>query len=368
MIIKNQGEQLSLIGQKMAMENGQDDMGEDPEMIDQKMQAASYTLSEMMGVRLTVGDSMLLQKRLKDLQAALSSKNQSTPISSQPSTTSSGLTTTMTHRPPMSTSHLSYPTPATAGPSRTRQDIPPWTGSDDNPMGTPRRVLRELPVSDQENVPPLRLSDPCKHRLSIPPPPHPPPPQQQPPTTTIDAMDLMEAERDTLTLVLPSSSPPRHHPQTPTRSTRRTRKSNRNAEIVAVEIEDIPPELLFSPLRSTSPRLPRVEASSTRTPAPQPKASTSEAKATGSTKQSKSSVAVGAGAGVEASSSQARMLVQAPQKVEIDIKHPWSKEVEEKMKVYFKIPRFRYHQKEAIDETMAGRDGTCVSVGMQWNS
>jgi bloom syndrome protein len=41
----------------------------------------------------------------------------------------------------------------------------------------------------------------------------------------------------------------------------------------------------------------------------------------------------------------------------VDIKHPWSKELEQKLRQVFKLPKFRMHQKEAIDETMAGKDG-----------
>ena len=42
--------------------------------------------------------------------------------------------------------------------------------------------------------------------------------------------------------------------------------------------------------------------------------------------------------------------------------YPWKQEVEEKMQAIFSTPRFRYHQRETIDETMAGNDGepTCA--------
>lgn len=49
--------------------------------------------------------------------------------------------------------------------------------------------------------------------------------------------------------------------------------------------------------------------------------------------------------------------VTAPRTVAVEVQHRWSKEVEQKLRQVFKLPRFRTHQKEAIDETMAGRDG-----------
>ena len=51
---------------------------------------------------------------------------------------------------------------------------------------------------------------------------------------------------------------------------------------------------------------------------------------------------------------------QAPRPVEpvkLDVRYPWDKEVSDKLKHYFKIPSFRNNQKEAVDETMAGKDG-----------
>nr|KIR48852.1 bloom syndrome protein [Cryptococcus bacillisporus CA1280] len=42
--------------------------------------------------------------------------------------------------------------------------------------------------------------------------------------------------------------------------------------------------------------------------------------------------------------------------IPLEITHPWSKEVNQKLRQVFKLPNFRKHQKEAIDETMAGKD------------
>jgi hypothetical protein len=54
------------------------------------------------------------------------------------------------------------------------------------------------------------------------------------------------------------------------------------------------------------------------------------------------------------------MAVAAP--VKPDVKYPWTKEVEQKLRQVFGLPRFRLHQKEAIDETMAGKDGAFGAV------
>jgi bloom syndrome protein len=37
--------------------------------------------------------------------------------------------------------------------------------------------------------------------------------------------------------------------------------------------------------------------------------------------------------------------------------YPWSKEVDQKLRQIFGLPKFRHHQKEAIDVTMSGKDG-----------
>ncbi|WVR05784.1 hypothetical protein IAU60_002809 [Kwoniella sp. DSM 27419] len=49
-------------------------------------------------------------------------------------------------------------------------------------------------------------------------------------------------------------------------------------------------------------------------------------------------------------------LISPQRTVPVEIKHPWTKEVEHKLRQIFKLPNFRKHQKEAINETMAGKD------------
>lgn len=49
--------------------------------------------------------------------------------------------------------------------------------------------------------------------------------------------------------------------------------------------------------------------------------------------------------------------------IQVEIKHPWSKEVKDKLIHVFKIGAFRQNQKEAIDATMAGKDGELENQG-----
>lgn len=47
---------------------------------------------------------------------------------------------------------------------------------------------------------------------------------------------------------------------------------------------------------------------------------------------------------------------------QVEKQYAWSKEVNQKLRQVFMLPNFRTHQKEAIDETMAGRDGKILRL------
>jgi bloom syndrome protein len=100
------------------------------------------------------------------------------------------------------------------------------------------------------------------------------------------------------------------------------------------EIEDLPMEAIFSsPTAAPASRPPRITSSMARSmggPGP-------------STQQ--------------AQLARAQAIREAPPPVQLVTKHPWSKEVDKKLREVFKLPGFRHHQREAIDATMAGRDG-----------
>ncbi|OCF41399.1 hypothetical protein I317_04790 [Kwoniella heveanensis CBS 569] len=139
------------------------------------------------------------------------------------------------------------------------------------------------------------------------------------------AMELgYEAESDQM--LIPPSSPPRA--VTLPRLTRPTSKA-----VAVAEIQDIPLNDIFSsPLKAASARLPRTEGSQARSAGNGPAPASSPVKSVASQHQPKNRT------------------------IQVEIKHPWTKEVDYKLRKMFKLPNFRKHQKEAINETMAGKD------------
>ncbi len=127
--------------------------------------------------------------------------------------------------------------------------------------------------------------------------------------------------------IIPPSTPPRQ--VTPPRTAKRLSKATTKKAAFAQQ-DVIPVDDFFSPSQHATPnRPPRAEASSARS-------------------------ALG---GPGPSSSACAQRVQAQKAVKVDVQHAWSKEVKQKLRQVFKLPGFRTHQKEAIDETMAGKDG-----------
>lgn len=160
-----------------------------------------------------------------------------------------------------------------------------------------------------------------------------------------------------LELVPPSSPPARPiHTRPPARP---SAPLHQRAQAAIAELEDIPMEAFFdSPppaqqAQRAKPLPPRTEASASRAmrgPGP-----SSPVAPIGMSSQAL------AGPGPSSSAARARrqavLAGPAPAVVKPDIKHPWTKEVEQKLRQVFGLPKFRLHQKEAIDETMAGKDG-----------
>lgn len=198
-----------------------------------------------------------------------------------------------------------------------------------------RRPLAEIqvPASDDE-----RPSTPPPKRPVRPPRPH---AAHRPPSPPpLDERDYAYAEEeedvDTSALV-PPSSPPRPPSEdlrvvTPPRKSLQIRHEISRSAALA-EMADLPVEAFFSsPTQSVPP--PSVQL--------QPVASSSR----------------------QARPSQAGPSSQrpphAPKVIKVEKKYPWTKEVTQKLKKVFKMPEFRPNQKEAIDETMAGKDGELV--------
>ncbi|EIW72677.1 hypothetical protein TREMEDRAFT_24772 [Tremella mesenterica DSM 1558] len=148
-----------------------------------------------------------------------------------------------------------------------------------------------------------------------------------PPLITDDDIAMAEAfDNDFEEELIPPSSPPIPI-ATPRRQKRLDGAAARRQALA--ELQDITPDDLFSsPPRKTPSKVPRTEASASRPDL----------------------------GGPGPSSSASNMSVQAPKTYKMEVQHPWSKEVVSKLRQVFKLPRFRTHQKEAIDETMSGKD------------
>lgn len=323
MIIKNQDEKLSLIEQKEALQEEEDDwMGDDPEMIDQKLSVWFLLLSRNPLIFRT-----LLTKRLKELKAALAARAGMTPSMRHTPPPAPSSTSTLASDPPQP---VHYPTPDTVpGPSRPR--LQPYPSNEKSVVResynheSPKRAFQALPFSAGTAVRTPKMAATVGARRTR---------QAPTPPPEIDDIDLAMAEESDSRqeqFIPPTSSPSPPPIATPSRSTRNTKGAlARQAAIAAME--NIPPDppFLSNQLVSKSAR--------PQSSAPKP---------------------IRANAVAGPSTQTLAKSVQATKIVHIETRHPWSKEVEDKMKTYFKIPRFRYHQKEAIDETMAGKDGEC---------
>lgn len=191
-------------------------------------------------------------------------------------------------------------------------------------------------ISDEVELPPLRAVS----RSAIAPPrlrqllAHGSPPSFD------DEIAMTEAMDNAGTLIRPSSPPP---PNTPTPPRHRPSTVSRAQTAALAELEDLanlPPDALFSSPPLPSHKSIRVEASRARSGAlAGPGPSTQQAKA-----------------------ARADAILQESRPVQLDVVHPWTKEVNKKLRDIFKLPGFRKHQKEAIDTTMAGKDGELLTT------
>ena len=206
--------------------------------------------------------------------------------------------------------------------------------SDDLANGA-MRVLGHTSIlgSDEENIPPpqttvMKKAKPeQRHRSPSSPPPY-------------DEADLAMAETDFPEgELIPPTSPPGPKITPPPTIRRGVNDPQASRKATIAELDDLPDDafLLSSPRvspRAATQRPPRIEASAARSTL----------------------------GGPGPSSSAAATQVQAPKAVKVDVKHPWSKEVDQKLRQIFKLPKFRKHQKEAIDETLSGKDGELLEI------
>ncbi|KAK8865792.1 hypothetical protein IAR55_000939 [Kwoniella newhampshirensis] len=274
--------------------------------------------TELEIVAATIG---VVTKKIDDIKAVLAAKSQATPFVKQnllPHSSGSS-TSTMPSRV--------YPTPLTAGSNRTTSIAHQWDGR--RPKGLSSDDSEYPPSIGNRHQPQGRASA-GPSRSPIRRAPTPPP--------DFDEEDIAMAEAGFAhddDMLVPPSTPPEQvaTPPRTTRSQMNQRPPSETESAALAEIQDLPINVIFSsPVRATPNRPPRVEASSARINMGGPGPSSS---------------ASAAGHGPRA---------LAPRAIEMETRYPWTKEVEHKLRTKFKLPNFRKHQKEAINETMAGKD------------
>ena len=327
MIIKNQDEKLALIEQRENLVDGDEDdlMGDDPEMIDQKLFVCPSWYIVVDNAHPC--SSSLISKRLKDLKAALANRSHVTPAHTRYAPPS--FNSNLASNPPS----VSCPTPnPTDGHIRQsayqtptlRTERGPNLLSDDSfpALRSINHLESHVLGPDQENVPPSAILDwkaTMIRRQST-----------RTPSPPLEDLDINVAKEDLASNeTLPPSTPPRAvTSQQSSRQSPKAGPASRKAGLA--ELRDAHVEAFCSsPVRTTPNRPPRAEASSAR------------------------SILGGPCSSISA----AARGVQARKAVIVDIQHPWSREVDQKLRQVFKLPRFRTHQKEAINVTMAGKDG-----------
>ncbi|WVW82165.1 hypothetical protein I302_104171 [Kwoniella bestiolae CBS 10118] len=269
-----------------------------------------------------------LTTKINALKAEMTARTQSSssaaPAHQAPPPQSSGSTS---HSIPQ----RDYPTPDTIGSDRSRailgdfqQSRSKVLSSDDaDPIPlTPRQSNNFVQRPEQPQAGPSR-------------------PRRAPPPPQYDDFDIAMAEEGfgeedpEEMLIPPSSPPPRAITPPPVRSQWKQPPLPPPSKSAAIaEIEDIAVEEIFSsPVQAATslPPPPRVVASQARSVLGGPRPSSSPPKPPNA---------------------------QPPQQriIQVEKTYAWTKEVEQRLRQMFKLPNFRKHQKEAINETMAGKD------------
>jgi len=278
----------------------------------------------------------LLSSRLQELKAVLADRSRTTPSEHPKVHPSSG--STLASNPP---GVRPYPTPVTtSGPSRGDQTLwnvrrPRGLSSDDSSI--PRRQLIEdghMNTSDEENVPRRESESFAVQRAS----PLKQAPILRPALADMGISGMEEDLTDADAELIPPSTPPRQ--PTPPRPSFGSSKAAITAKrkASAAELVDVPMNVFLS----SSQDIPTHHLPGSESTVAPPRASSSARPAL---------------AGPGPASSAYAQRVQAQKAVKVDVQHSWSKEVTQKLRQVFKLPGFRTHQKEAIDETMGGKDG-----------
>ncbi|WVQ71261.1 hypothetical protein IAR50_000787 [Cryptococcus sp. DSM 104548] len=232
------------------------------------------------------------------------------------------------HPPPREAS-----TPTTNGAAKSLTDLDRWnanTGSKNlHSDDSIELALTSGPFTVSRQVSSDAMAGPS--RLS--------PPREVTPLPQPEDIDMREDERyyDQSYDIAPASSPPRSSGQ----SDQRVAASARHAGVPAhtselpADFQDIPYNLIFSsqgsPRHEPEPLPIPIDSSPPRAIQPPPRSSNSKTRELSSAANGKERV------------------------IHLE-EYPWSHEVRQKLRQHFRLPDFRTHQLEAINETMAGRD------------
>ncbi|OXG34723.1 bloom syndrome protein [Cryptococcus neoformans Bt120] len=349
MLVKYMEEKDQLKDQKFAIATGQDGMDDlDMDMVEEKIE--------------------LVTKRILEIKTLLTARAQipssSTPpapsrqSSFQPPETRQSPFQRLDAKPP-SLFVKSYPTPTAVSSSKAKHTtLDHWNASRSN--GVP---------SDDSDMPvargPLQLNraypSPAVAGPSRPTDRRPSPPQDVP--QGLDDFNITMAEKDFHDLeeepVLvppstpPSASPPRvatkmfaRQPQPLLAPANNMQAILQDTGHLPDEFHDIPFDEIFSSPTSPTHNLPNPPLRAESSP-PKPIDPPRLSAIAGPSRQP-----------METRSPIKEAVPAVPQHrvIPLEVTHPWSKEVNQKLRQVFKLPNFRKHQKEAIDETMAGKD------------
>lgn len=276
----------------------------------------------------------MLEKRLAELYAAFTARSSAPKAQERPS---SGTTARSEYfaanvaGPSNQQSSSRYPTPSTTSASSRMQAATrqaPQQRSDNSMDGGRDLPVQSLISDDEEEEIPLAKLKAFPTRSKAPP-------------AMPDDYDIAMAEQED-----------QGGPSTPS-----------NYHRGLAELEDVPLDAFFSspppipiPAPRSQPQPVRVSASATRSMQACPSTSTQLKLTAGSLARS------------QALSASQRPLSSSEEPAEAlqpEVIHPWSKEISQRLRQTFRLPRFRKHQKEAIDATMAGKDGKLI-LARRW--
>ena len=256
----------------------------------------------------------MLAKRIKDIKAAIAARTASPAVSSS---AMAGPSSSGSHAPLRP--QLLY-TPEPSDTSSRRADGPSFN-----------RTSSSSHLASDDFLDPPRIPRPTQTTI------------RKPPLITIP--NQSDFDRD---IEMAEAMDNATHARGPASPSPRMQGSSRRRQVLQdavhaaamAELEDLPMDDIFSSPTALPPSRPiRHEASTARSMMGGPGPSTQQAQ--------------------QARAQAIREAPPAP--VQLMKKHPWTKEIDKKLREIFKLPGFRHHQREAVDATMGGHDGESIT-------